>query len=180
MENSKAAESRNLGVRVRTTRRGEKGGWLAKDCEGFTIDSKEALSVVCIPNERLFCAPVPFMGGMKTVCLSRSQNYSATIRSRTVYGPELWPRLWLMEDEWKSETMDFELVSRAWKIFHKALPSCLINPFQQYIFRRNIVANVWPVSRRYLSESKISPIPIFWFEEMIEWSNLFGYLLNSN
>lgn len=124
--------------------------------------------------------PRALYGGMKTVCLSRSQNYSATIRSRTVYGPELWPRLWLMEDEWKSETIDFELVSRAWKIFHKALPSCLINPFQQYIFRRNIVANVWPVSRRYLSESKISPIPIFWFEEMIEWSNLFGYLLNSN
>lgn len=96
MENSKAAESRNLGVRVRTTRGGEKGGRLAKDCEGFTIDSKEALSVVCIPNERPFCAPVPFMGGgegkgsMKTVCLSRSKNYSATIRSRE---RSVWPRV---------------------------------------------------------------------------------------
>lgn len=134
MENSKAAESRNLGVRVRTTRGGEKGGRLAKDCEGFTIDSKEALSVVCIPNERPFCAPVPFMGGEGKRIWKRFVYRDPKIillryvRVNAVYGPELWPRLWLMEDEWKSETMDFELVSWAWKIFHKALPS------QQYIF----------------------------------------------
>lgn len=134
MENSKAAESRNLGVRVRTTRGGEKGGRLAKDCEGFTIDSKEALSVVCIPNERPFCAPVPFMGGEGKRIWKRFVYRDPKIillryvRVNAVYGPELWPRLWLMEDEWKSETMDFELVIWAWKIFHKALPS------QQYIF----------------------------------------------
>lgn len=134
MENSKAAESRNLGVRVRTTRGGEKGGRLAKDCEGFTIDSKEALSVVCIPNERPFCAPVPFMGGEGKRIWKRFVYRDPKIillryvRVNAVYGPELWPRLWLMEDEWKSETMDFELVSWAWKIFHKALPS------QRYIF----------------------------------------------
>lgn len=134
MENSKAAESRNLGVRVRTTRGGEKGGRLAKDCEGFTIDSKEALSVVCIPNERPFCAPVPFMGGEGKRIWKRFVYRDPKIillryvRVNAVYGPELWPRLWLMEDEWKSETMDFELVIWAWKIFHKALPS------QRYIF----------------------------------------------
>ena len=147
MENSKAAESRNLGVRVRTTRGGEKGGRLAKDCEGFTIDSKEALSVVCIPNERPFCAPVPFMGGEGKRIWKRFVYRDPKIillryvRVNAVYGPELWPRLWLML--WKmNESLKRWILNWLAGLGRFFIKRYLPNDI---FFRRNIVANIWPI-----------------------------------
>lgn len=76
-----------------------------------------------------------------------------------------------MEDEWKSETMDFELVSRGWKIFHKVFDRWFST---RYIFRRNIVANQFD---QFLIDNFQRVIPNLW--SMISL-NLFGSLSKSN
>lgn len=142
MENSKAAESRNLGVRVRTTRGGEKGGRLAKDCEGFTIDSKEALSVVCIPNERPFCDPVPFMGG------EYENGLFIAIQKLFCYDTFAWTQCmapsyglgygwWKMNESLKRWILNW-LAGLERFFIKRYLPNNIF-------FGRNIVANIWPI-----------------------------------
>lgn len=66
---------------MRTTRRGEKAGWLAKLKDLQSTGRKPSRSFAFQTSVSF----APFIGGVKTACLSRSQNYSPTIRSRTVY-----------------------------------------------------------------------------------------------